>query len=64
MVYLNFRSEVLTDELIENLFMQGKKWLFLYLLKALEHYCFQKLKVYQMILELDFTISEYQKKNQ
>ena len=54
MVYLNFRSEVLTDELIENLFMQGKKVVVPISIKGTRTLLLSEIKSLSDDLELDF----------
>ena len=54
MVYLNFRSEVLTDELIENLFKQGKKVVVPISIKGTRTLLLSEIKSLSDDLELDF----------
>ena len=54
MVYLNFRSEVLTDELIENLFNQGKKVVVPISIKGTRTLLLSEIKSLSDDLELDF----------
>jgi 5-formyltetrahydrofolate cyclo-ligase len=54
MVYLNFRSEVLTDELIENLFKQGKKVVVPISIKGTRTLLLSEINSLSDDLELDF----------
>ena len=54
MVYLNFRSEVLTDDLIENLFKQGKKVVVPISIKGTRTLLLSEIKSLSEDLELDF----------
>ncbi len=54
MVYLDFRSEVLTDELIKNLFKQGKKVVVPISLKGTRTLLLSEIKSLSDDLELDF----------
>jgi len=54
MVYLNFRSEVLTDDLIENLFKQGKKVVVPISIKGTRTLLLSEIKSLSDDLELDF----------
>ena len=54
MVYLNFRSAVLTDELIENLFKQGKKVVVPISIKGTRTLLLSEIKSLSDDLELDF----------
>ncbi|CBH22209.1 putative 5-formyltetrahydrofolate cyclo-ligase [Acetoanaerobium sticklandii] len=54
MVYLNFRSEVLTDELIENLFKKGKKVVVPISIKGTRTLLLSEIKSLSDDLELDF----------
>lgn len=64
MVYLNFRSEVLTDDLIENLFKQGKKVVVPISIKGTRTLLLSEIKSLSDDLELDFYNIRVPKKNQ